>query len=181
MRAWTAAEVDHDVAAELRRQLPQTLLVIAGDAASPADMAWMRRAIDAHGLAQHVLLTGWLPQHQALGYVVRAEAGLSPVPRGDLFDVSSPTKLVEYLALGVPGVANDIPDQKLVIEQSGAGLCVPMEAAAFAAATLHILQDSTVAQAFARRGPVWVKSHRAYAILGRQVADTYRQILSGRD
>jgi glycosyltransferase involved in cell wall biosynthesis len=95
--------------------------------------------------------------------------------------VSSPTKLVEYLALGIPGVANDIPDQKLMLEASGAGLCVPMDADAFAAATLHILRDRAAAAQFAERGPAWVRRHRAYGILGRQVAAAYRNILSGRD
>jgi glycosyltransferase involved in cell wall biosynthesis len=91
--------------------------------------------------------------------------------------VSSPTKLVEYLALGIPSVANDIPDQKLVIEQSGAGLCVPMEAGAFAAATLQLLNDPELARQFAMRGPTYVKTHRTYDILGRNVAETYKKIL----
>jgi glycosyltransferase involved in cell wall biosynthesis len=138
----------------------------------------MRREIAARGLGQHVLLTGWLPQRAALGYAVRAEAGLSPIPRGPLFDVSSPTKLVEYLALGIPSVANDIPDQQLVIAQSGAGLCVPMEARAFAAAVLQILNNPEQARQFAQRGPGYVKTHRTYDILGRNVALTYKKILT---
>jgi glycosyltransferase involved in cell wall biosynthesis len=166
-----------DVAAELRAAMPDTLLVIAGDAPSSDEMAWMRREIAQRGLDDHVLLTGWLPQRTALGYAVRAEVGLSPIPRGALFDVSSPTKLVEYLALGIPSVANDIPDQALVIEQSGAGLCVPMTAPAFAAATLALLNDGDLARRFALRGPAYVKAHRTYDILGRNVAATYKKIL----
>jgi glycosyltransferase involved in cell wall biosynthesis len=169
-----------DVAEALRRDLPQVLLVIAGDAASSDEMAWMRRTIAARGLDHHVLLTGWLPQAGALGYALRAEVGLSPIPRGILFDVSSPTKLVEYLALGIPSVANDIPDQKLVIEQSGAGLCVPMEAGAFAAATLYLLNNRSAAQQCAERGPAYVRSHRTYAILGRNVANMYKKILTAQ-
>jgi glycosyltransferase involved in cell wall biosynthesis len=167
-----------DVAAALRLGIPDTLLVIAGDAPSSDEMAWMRREIAQRGLEDHVLLTGWLPQRTALGYAVRAEVGLSPIPRGALFDVSSPTKLVEYLALGIPSVANDIPDQKLVIEQSGAGLCVPMEAPAFAAATLRLLEDPALARQFAMRGPAYVKAHRTYDILGRNVAETYKKIMT---
>lgn len=169
-----------DVADTLRRDMPEVLLVIAGDAASRDEMAWMRRTIALRGLERHVLLTGWLPQQRALGYAVRAEVGLSPIPRGTLFDVASPTKLVEYLALGIPSVANDIPDQKLVIEQSGAGLCVPMEAGAFAAAILYLLKHRSAARQCAERGPAYVASHRTYAILGRNVANTYKKILTGQ-
>lgn len=167
-----------DVADVLRRDMPDLLLVIAGDAPSGDEMAWMRSEIAARGLDGHVLLTGWLPQRTALGYAVRAEVGLSPIPRGTLFDVSSPTKLVEYLALGIPSVANDIPDQARVIEESGAGLCAPMEALPFAAAVRRLLDDRTLAAAFAQRGPAYVASHRTYAILGRNVAMTYKKILT---
>jgi glycosyltransferase involved in cell wall biosynthesis len=166
-----------DVVELLRAGLPEVLLVIAGDAASPDEMAWMRRQVAARGLADHVLLTGWLPQRSALGYAVRAEVGLSPIPRGILFDVSSPTKLVEYLALGIPCVANDIPDQQLVIEQSGAGLSAPMQAGPFSSAVRALLDDPALRARFAERGPAWVGSHRSYDILGRKVAETYERIL----
>jgi glycosyltransferase involved in cell wall biosynthesis len=165
-----------EVAEQLRVDMPDVLLVIAGDAPSDDEMAWMRREIAARGLDEHVLLTGWLPQRTALGYALRAEVGLSPIPRGVLYDVSSPTKLVEYLALGIPSVANDIPDQQLVIEQSQAGLCVPMEAGAFTGAVRTLLRDRKLAEEFAQRGPAYVRRHRTYDILGRNVAETYRKL-----
>jgi glycosyltransferase involved in cell wall biosynthesis len=169
-----------EVAERLRAGLPEVLLVIAGDAPSDDEMAWMRREIAVRGLSSHVLLTGWLPQAVALGYAVRAEVGLSPIPRGVLFDVSSPTKLVEYMALGIPCVANDIPDQRLVIDESRAGLCAPMEAAPFAAAVRRLLDDRQLQAAFAERGPAYVKTHRTYDILARNVAETYKRILPDR-
>ncbi|BDT58216.1 hypothetical protein MasN3_17100 [Massilia varians] len=166
-----------DVAERLKDRFPDLLLVMAGDAASHDEMAWMRAQIARRGIERHVLLTGWLPQRTALGYAVRAEVGLSPIPRSTLFDVSSPTKLVEYLALGIPSVANDIPDQQLVIDESRAGLCAPMEAAPFAAAVERLLQDKALAAELAKRGPAYVRSNRTYAILGRIVAETYTKIL----
>jgi glycosyltransferase involved in cell wall biosynthesis len=166
-----------DVVDLLRAGLPTILLVIAGDAPSADEMDWMRREIAARALGGHVLLTGWLPQRAALGYAVRAEVGLSPIPRGALFDVSSPTKLVEYLALGIPSVANDIPDQQLVLEQSGAGLSAPMQAGPFSAAVRALLDDPALRARCAARGPAWVRRHRSYDILGRQVAEAYGRLL----
>ncbi len=160
--------------------MPDILLVIAGDAPSGDEMAWMRAEIARRKLERLVLLTGWLPRQAALGYAVRAEVGLSPIPRGVLYDVSSPTKLVEYLALGIPGVANDIPDQARVLAESGAGLCVPMEAPAFAGAVRRLLHEPGLAAACRARGPGWVRAHRSYAILGRVVAEAYAGILAGR-
>lgn len=170
-----------ELAERLQAEQPDVLLVIAGDAPSRDEMAWMRAAIARRALADHVLLTGWLPRHAALGYALRAEVGVSPIPRGLLYDVSSPTKLVEYLALGIPSVANDIPDQAQVLAASGAGLCVPMEAGAFAAAVLRLLREPDLAAGCAARGPAWVRANRSYAVLGPLVAAAYARILGDGD
>jgi glycosyltransferase involved in cell wall biosynthesis len=166
-----------DLVLALKESEPTILLVLAGDAASDDERQWIREEIAQRHLESYVLLTGWLSQDKALQYAVRAEVGLSPIPRGELFDVSSPTKLVEYLALGLPGVANDIPDQKLVIERSGAGLCVPMEIDAFRDAVLLLLRDPELHKRCAERGPGFVLAERSYETLAKGVAQTYRSIL----
>ncbi|MCM8611627.1 glycosyltransferase family 4 protein [Accumulibacter sp.] len=166
-----------DLALAVRECEPDVLLVLAGDAVSPGERTWIREEIELRSLNEHVLLTGWLAQEQALSYVIRAEVGLSPVPRGELYDISSPTKLVEYLALGLPGVANDIPDQRLVIEQSGAGICCPMEVDAFRDAVLRLLTDETLRQRCSELGPTWVRANRSYGLLARRVAGSYRKLL----
>ena len=94
-----------------------------------------------------------------------------------LFDVSSPTKLVEYLALGIPGIANDIPDQQRVLDDSGAGLCVPMDVGAFRDAVLEVLGNPVAARRFAARGPGYVQAHRTYAVLAAKVAAAYERIV----
>jgi glycosyltransferase involved in cell wall biosynthesis len=167
-----------DLAVALREHEPNVLLLLAGDAPSQAERTWIREEIGARSLQSHVLLTGWLDQEQAVAYALRAEVGLSPVPRGELYDISSPTKLVEYLALGIPGVANDIPDQKLVIDQSGAGLCVPMEIPAFRDAVLRLLRDDQFRKECSERGPAYVRAERAYDIIAGRVATVYRDVIA---
>ena len=124
-------------------------------------------------------LTGWLPQPEALRLLACAELAWSPVPRGPLFDVSSPTKAVEYLGLGLPCVGNDIPDQQLVLERSGGGLCVSMTPQAFAEASLALLSDADLARQMGESGRRWVREHRDYAVLARQVAAVYRRLCAG--
>lgn len=164
----------------LRKSVPNVLLILAGDAASPDERDWIRAEIAKRSLDEHIILTGWISQDEALRYAVHAEVGLSPFPRGELLDTASPTKLVEYLALGIPTVANDIPDQQLIIEKSGAGICVPMELLAFHDAVLQLLHDQPFRQTCAEAGPAFVRAERSYEILGERVAATYRTILKPR-
>lgn len=167
-----------DLAAAFDR--PGFLLVIAGDAPSPDEAAWFRAELARRDLGDKILFTGWLAHAAALGYVARAQVAIAPIPRGVLFDVSSPTKLVEYLALGIPAVASDIPDQRFVLEQSGAGHCVPMTVPAFHAAIVRLLDDPDRCTRGAR-GRAWVRTHRGYDVIGRQVAAHYRGLLAPGD
>ena len=126
-------------------------------------------------------LTGWVEQRIALDWVRQAELGLSPIPRGALFDVSSPTKVGEYLALGLPCVANDIPDQSWVLTSSGGGYCVKMEVPAFAHAVATLLDDPARARAMGACGQRWIRDHRSYEQLADEVASAYRTLLANRN
>lgn len=95
---------------------------------SAAHRAWLKAEVERLDIADYVIWTGWLPASEGWSYIRTAEIGLSPFPRGFLLDSASPTKAVEYMALSLPVIANDSPDQAQVIEESGAGLCVPLEA-----------------------------------------------------
>lgn len=167
----------HTLAA-LREREPAAMLLLVGDAPSDEERRWLRERIAASGLAQHVHLTGWLPQSEALSVLACAELAWSPVPRGPLFDVSSPTKAVEYLGLGLACVGNEIPDQQLVLERSGGGLCVPMTPQAFSEATLILLGDAERCRAMGAQGRAWVAVHRDYAVLAAEVAAVYRRLLA---
>ncbi len=103
----------------------------------------------------------------------------SDAPHFESVEPSQPGIERFVMALGIPSVANDIPDQKRVIAESGAGLCVTMEARPFEAAVLELLNDGALAARFALRGPPYVKTHRTYDILGNNVAKTYKKILTG--
>jgi glycosyltransferase involved in cell wall biosynthesis len=96
--------------------------------------------------------------------------GLSPFPRGDLFDSASPTKAIEYLALGLPVVCNDQPDQMRVAQESGGGICVDLTSEGFASGILHLLENPERARAMSAAGKNWVEENRNYRRLAAPVA-----------
>ena len=124
-----------------------------------------------------MLFTGWLPIEEGWRYVRAADVGLAPYPRGTLLDSGSPTKVVEYLALGVPVVANDSPDQERILREGGGGLCVPLVAPDFAAAVCTLLGDASLRRAMGVRGQAYVRASRGYHVLAKLVADKYAELL----
>jgi glycosyltransferase involved in cell wall biosynthesis len=153
------------------------VLVIVGRAEGE-DRRRIEAAADGEGVADRVVFTGHLPLAEALAYVRRADVCLAPFPVDPTYLSATPTKLVEYLAMGRPVVATDHPDQRRVIEDSGAGTIVEASAAALARGVIHLLRDPGRAEAMGARGPAWVAANRNYAVLSEDVRRVYDGLLA---
>lgn len=152
-------------------------LVIVGDGDRPEDKACLVAMVRDYGLENAVTFTGFVPMEDAWSWAASAEVCISPFYPTPTLNSASPTKLVEYLALGKPVVANEHPDQALVLEQSLAGVCVPWGAESFAEGICGFLADPQKASRVGALGPAWVAKHRSYDILATQVLDKYQEIL----
>lgn len=162
----------------IKRQIPNVLLVLVGDDVDDAvQRRWLKMKADEAGINDHLIWTGWLPMFEGWRYVQAAEIGLSPFPRGYLLDSASPTKVPEYLALEVPVVCNDNPDQEQIIRQSGAGICVPYTAEDFADAAIKMLAlDKGQRNEMATKGKNYANQYRSYRKIASNLADSYRNL-----
>lgn len=164
----------------IKHQFPNVLLVLVGDAYEEIQRRWLKMKADEAGVNDQLIWTGWLPRNEAWRYVRAAELALSPFPRGYLLDSASPTKVPEYLALGVPVVCNDNPDQEQIIRQAGTGICVPYTAEDFANAVIKMLSlDERERNEMVRKGKDYISQHRDYRQISRNVADSYRKLFLG--
>lgn len=166
-----------DTLALLRPRYPGIRLLLIGDSPTPSDVAALRGHVRASGLEDAVHITGWLPAEEALALLAGADAAISYIPRGDLFDISSPTKLLEYLALAVPCVGNDTPDQVHVLYRSGAGWLTGSTPEAMAKGVAAILDDPHEARQRAARGPGFIEQNRSYRVLAERLAGRYRSLV----
>jgi len=112
---------------------------------------------------------GPLPQAEALRYVQEADVCVSPIYPVPILRAGSPTKLVEYMAMGKAAVANDHPEQRRLLEASGGGYCVPYDEPAFARAIVALLQNPQGAELMGRRGRRYVLEHLTYGVIADEV------------
>jgi glycosyltransferase involved in cell wall biosynthesis len=171
-------EILFDMLHLVRAQDPKAVLALVGDTEDDVHRRWLADRAQAANVADCVIWTGWLPTREAWGYLKVAEVGLSPIPRGELLDCSSPTKLPEYLAFELPVVCNDNPDQAALMAAAGGGLCVPYTASDFAEAVCRLLSTDPATRAeMGRRGREQVCQTRDYAHIAQGLALTYADIL----
>ncbi len=165
-----------DAAKSVGRVLPDFELLVIGESETESEKGWLARYARAQGADRWVRFTGWRPYSEGLALASSCALGLSPFPRGPLFESASPTKAIEYLALGLPVVCNDQPDQARVVRESGGGLCVDLTVDAFAAAIRQLLEAPKQARAMGEAGRVWTRRNRDYRSLAANVADTLRTL-----
>jgi glycosyltransferase involved in cell wall biosynthesis len=172
-------EILIDTLALVRQAGVDARLVLVGDGERLEDRALLERRAALANVANHLVITGFLPREEALAEVARADVAVSPIVRTRVLEMGSPTKLVECLGLGVPVVANDHPEQAMVLKESRAGVCVPWDARHFARGVLWLAkQGSANRRLMGERGKRWVFEHRNYRRIADEVEGCYLALLA---
>jgi len=164
------------VLARVLPQIPDMKLYLVGKGEHPGDEESLKREAQELGVADSVVFTGQLPRAAAFEYVQDADVCVSPIFPTPIFNLASPTKLVEYMAMGKAVVANTHPDQKLLIDESGCGYCVPWDEDAFADAIVKLMRAPELARSMGERGRRYVIEHRSYGVIATTVERAMLQV-----
>jgi glycosyltransferase involved in cell wall biosynthesis len=146
-------------------------LVLMGN--GPLEPQLRRLAADPE-LESRVHLLPPVPPAVLLDWVAGADVGaMTNQPRTLNERVSTPNKLFECLAAGVPVVSSDFPERRRIVMDDPEGplgaVCDPTDPGAIAAAIAAIL-DRTAAERQALRGRVLRAAHARYAWEAESVA-----------
>lgn len=161
----------------VRRRIPNARLWMVGEGDLPHERAGLEALASLLSCGDAVTFTGFVPMEDAWRLVKTAEVCLSPFAPTGVQDVASPTKLVEYMAMGRAVVANTHPEQAAILRQCEAGTLVEWGAREFADGICSILNDPETAAKHAACGPAWVAAHRTYDRIAADVFERYLQLL----
>ena len=100
----------------LRQEIPHLVFLIVGDGNGKMEL---EKLVESLGLESHVRFVGRVPHEKIPSYLRTADAGILPFPNILWWAVSSPIKLMEYLAIGLPVIATDIAAIRNVTDQTG--------------------------------------------------------------
>ncbi|WP_040584895.1 glycosyltransferase [Spirosoma luteum] len=117
-------------------------------------------------------------QRIAFPYATGATAGLALLkPVGDYED-SYPTKLFEYMALGLPVITSNFPLYRAVVEQHNCGFCVsPYEPAQVAEKLIYLIEHVGEARSMGQRGRQAVEQFYNWTSEANKLINFYEQIL----
>lgn len=129
--------------------LPDARLSIVGG--EDSDIARLKKLAGDIECQNRITFAGWVPPERVAGYLEKAAVAVIPLGT-DLIasQFTSPLKLFEYMAAGVPIVASDLPSVREVLTDSvNAVLVRPDDPEALAEGIRRILDDGALAQKMA--------------------------------
>ncbi|TPV94768.1 MAG: glycosyltransferase family 4 protein [Myxococcales bacterium FL481] len=163
--------------AALRNRGVAVRLVIAGGDAQPGDTAFLRSTATGAGVADRVVFTGFVVPERVPQLIAACDIGISAIPDTFVYRHSSPIKILEYMALGMPVVATDIPSQRQVLGRLCPENLVSHRACALADAVTRLMgTDPAKRRQAVAAGRDWVLRHRSYDVLAGRVAASYRRL-----
>lgn len=160
------------------KQESSVRLYLVGGGDDPKDEELLRKEVIRLGIEDFVNFTGFIPMTDAWRYIAEADVCVSPFYPTPILNSTSPTKLIEYMAMGKAVVANDHPEQRLVISKSGAGICVPYEEDAFVQAIVTLLNDPSLCQEMGVKGRRYVEEYRSYGRIADMIEAQYLRVLT---
>jgi glycosyltransferase involved in cell wall biosynthesis len=105
--------------ASLKDEYPDLIFLIVGDGEGLQEL---RSLANSFGIESRVVFTGQIDFEEIPYYLRSADIGILPFPNIEWWAVSSPIKLMEYLAMGVPVVATSIDANRIVLEKTMGGV-----------------------------------------------------------
>jgi len=137
---------------EVAARVPEADVVIVGGQTNwtqdDPDIAALAQHARELGVAERVELRGHVPYNQVPTVLSGASVALLPLPDEPVARLfTSPLKLFDYMAAGVPIVASDLPALREVLQHGrNALLARPGDPDAFAAAVRLLLADPELAR-----------------------------------
>ncbi len=146
--------------------------------ATPEHQAELERRVEHLGL-KHARFHGRLQPQDAWRVMAGCIAGLAVLANIPNYRESYPTKLFEYMALGLPVVVSDFPLYCGVVDSAGCGFCVdPADSQAIADALRQLYENPAMAKEMGDRGRAAVKEHYSWATEERKLLDLYQELLT---
>lgn len=165
------------VLAAVKEVIPTATLLMVGPEELPGDMDLLQTEANRLGVADALTITGRLPREEAFELVKQSAVCFSPFYPTPILNSTSPTKLIEYFSLKKAAVANDHPEQREVIADSGGGYCVAYREQDFAKAAIQIIENPQSAREMGQAGYRYVAQHRSYEILASGLEGKYMDII----
>jgi glycosyltransferase involved in cell wall biosynthesis len=141
------------------------------------DWPRLKQLVDELGLSEDIVFTGRIPDPDALDILSTADVCLSPDPYSPLNELSTMTKIMEYMSLGKPIVSFHLKENTFSAGES-AIYVDDNNPAAFAEGILTLLRDPDRCRAMGEAGIRRVDAELSWQKQSERLRAAYAHVLS---
>jgi len=154
----------------VKRSVSESKLLLMGDVAYPHERKELESLCRNLGVEHDVIFTGNLDKDSLQDYLQYCHLTLCPIPPVPYYTISSPTKLYESLAHGIPVVANSgIFEQEKVVSESQGGIIVSYDVDSFAMAAIELYEHPEERLAMGKRGKKYIIDNYTYTDIAKNI------------
>ena len=157
-------------------EMPEARLLLVGQITPEVG-----RLLEGFAGRDRIVRTGQIPHQDVPATIATARVGVFPIPVSDSYDIyrtSSPLKVVEYMACGLPVVSSSVEDAERLLGESGGGVCADNDPRVFAREVVAYLRDPERARSDGDRGQAYIERYRSFEVLARDLEAAYQRLLS---
>jgi len=154
----------------VKEEIPEARLLLVGDG---PDRAGIERAVQAHGLADHVVMTGFVPFEETPRYYSVADVCVIARPKLRKTEYVSPLKPVEAMAMGKVVVSTDLAAMREIIEDGKTGLLTEHSVEGLSRTIIEVLRDDALRERIGTQARAYVENERNWEAIVKTLADTY--------
>ncbi len=159
----------------LVKQIPDIRLLIAGY--GPAEQS-LRQLSQRLGVDEHVKFLGVFAYEDLPSILSQADVGVTTAdPDSSFRRYATPLKIIEYMAAGLPVIANRLGQTEIILQESGAGLLIENSPQEFTQAAALLLRDDARYAACSRAALEYVAAFD-WNLLLEKACGVVRDILS---
>jgi len=151
-------------------------LVIMGDGGQTSAMYTLAHELQ---LDEYIKFTGWTSDEDIVRYLTVADIGLTPIPKNGKNEYSTPTKTMEYMAMGKPGVAFDLAETRFTA-QDAVLYATPNLARDFADKIDILLDNEVLRQTMGAVGRKRIEEELSWNHAKRNLLQVYDMLFPGR-
>lgn len=144
------------------------------------EIKWIQSELQQRGLSDLIQVDDHRIPHELVADRVRqANIGIIPLPDLPKFQHNLPTKLFEYMALGMPIVLSDLPPSRPFVGDGKCAIMVPPDDyTAYAEAIITLLQDDDLRQRMGQAGMRRVQQSYNWHKESQKLLQLYQEIIA---
>ena len=169
-----------NIAQKIKAIIPDFRMLLIGPFSDPFVEKQTLAQIHRDGLEKTIIYDGVLPSESIGQRLQQVKLGLIPFEKNPKFEkMFIPTKLLEYMASGMPIIASDFPSNRWFIETYSLGKLVPPgDADAFVDAILNQLNDREGSIRISQRGVEIARKHYRWENEAEKLIHFYQELLN---